>query len=155
MQGAGTESEAKVRLARIGYDTVLGALDDPTRAMLEHPNEVDVASRLTADQIASRRATIPQLAIVDVRGPGEVADGMIHGAINIQLATLLDGAAVLDKELPIVVYCAGGYRSSIAASTLRSLGFRDVSDIVGGYAAWRSHLSMSSGTVRPASTSHN
>lgn len=153
--GAGTESQSKVRLARIGYDTVLGALDDPTRAMLEHPNEVDVASRLTADQVASRRAALPHLAIVDVRGPGEVAEGMIDGAINIQLATLLDGAAALDKELPVVVYCAGGYRSSVAASTLRSLGFQDVSDIVGGYAAWRSHLSMSGGTVRPASTSHN
>jgi rhodanese-related sulfurtransferase len=40
-----------------------------------------------------------------------------------------------------VVYCAGGYRSSIAASTLRSLGFNDVSDIVGGYGAWKIHQS--------------
>ena len=151
--GAGTESEAKVRLARIGYDNVLGVLNDSTRMMLEHPNEVVVASRLTADQVASRREGIAQLAIVDVRGPGELADGMIDGAINIQLATLLDGAKALDKHVPTVVYCAGGYRSSIAASTLRSLGFRDVSDLVGGYAAWRSHLSMSGGTVRPASAS--
>lgn len=151
--GAGTESEAKVRLARIGYDNVLGALNDSNRMMLEHPNEVVLASRLTADQVASRREGIAQLVIVDVRGPGEVADGMINGAINIQLATLLDGAKALDKHVPMVVYCAGGYRSSIAASTLRSLGFQDVSDLVGGYAAWRSHLSMSGGTERPASAS--
>jgi rhodanese-related sulfurtransferase len=133
----GTEHEAKVRLARIGYDSVIGALVDPVRAMLEHPDHVQVASRLSAEQLESRRAVVPNLAIVDVRGPGEVGEGMVAGAVHLQLASLLQRASELDPAVPTVVYCAGGYRSSIAASTLRSLGFNDVSDIVGGYGAWK------------------
>ena len=79
--------------------------------------------------------------IVDVRGPGEVGEGMVTGAVHLQLASLLQRASELDPAVPTVVYCAGGYRSSIAASTLRSLGFNDVSDIVGGYGAWKIHQS--------------
>jgi hydroxyacylglutathione hydrolase len=133
----GTEHEAKVRLARIGYDSVIGVLVDPVRAMLEHPDHVQIASRLSAEQLESRRAVVPNLAIVDVRGPGEVGEGMVAGAVHLQLASLLQRASELDPAVPTVVYCAGGYRSSIAASTLRSLGFNDVSDIVGGYGAWK------------------
>ena len=119
--------------------------------MLEHPDEVATASRLTAERLASLRKELPDLVVIDVRGPGEIADGMIEGARHEQLATLLDHASTLDSAAPTVVYCAGGYRSSIAASTLRSLGFADVSDIVGGYGAWRSHQSLSGGTPRPSS----
>lgn len=137
----GTEHEAKVRLARIGYDSVIGALVDPVRTMLEHPDHVQIASRLSAEQLESRRAVVPNLAIVDVRGPGEIDEGMVGGAVHLQLASLLQRASELDPAVPTVVYCAGGYRSSIAASTLRSLGFNDVSDIVGGYGAWKVHQS--------------
>ena len=138
----GTEHEAKVRLARIGYDSVVGALVDPVRAMLEHPDHVQIASCLSAEQLESRRAVVPNLAIVDVRGPGEVDEGMVVGAVHLQLASLLQRASELDPAVPTVVYCAGGYRSSIAASTLRSLGFHDVSDIVGGYGAWKIYQSV-------------
>ncbi|MFM8530042.1 MAG: rhodanese-like domain-containing protein, partial [Ilumatobacteraceae bacterium] len=144
----GTETEAKTRLARIGYDNVLGALDDPQRVMLEHPDEVRVASRLTADQLAARRAA-GEVVVVDVRGPGEVEAGMIDAARHIQLASLLNRAGELNPVTPVVVYCAGGYRSSIAASTLRSLGFVDVSDIVGGYNAWHLHREHSGAIARP------
>jgi hydroxyacylglutathione hydrolase len=150
----GTETEAKTRLARIGYDNVLGALEDPHRAMLDHPDEVRVASRLTADQLVARRAA-GTVIIVDVRGPGEIEAGMIDSAQHIQLATLLDRAGELDAAKPMVVYCAGGYRSSIAASTLRSLGFVDVSDIVGGYNAWRLHREHSGAIVRPSGAPAN
>ena len=133
----GTETEARTRLARIGFDRVVGALDEPTLQMQRHPEVVAVASRLTATQLRERRRSVDGVVLVDVRGPGEVADGMIDGARHIQLASLLEGAKTLDPNSPTVVYCAGGYRSSIAASTLRSLGFTDVSDIVGGFGAWR------------------
>jgi hydroxyacylglutathione hydrolase len=53
------------------------------------------------------------------------------------MATLLDRHGELDPERPTVVFCAGGYRSSIAASTLRAAGFTDVSDLLGGYGAWQ------------------
>jgi rhodanese-related sulfurtransferase len=105
--------------------------------MQSHPDHVRVASRLTATQLRERLHTVESVVVVDVRGPGEVANGMIAGARHVQLASLLEGAKTLDPSAPTVVYCAGGYRSSIAASTLRSLGFVDVSDIVGGFGAWQ------------------
>jgi hydroxyacylglutathione hydrolase len=133
----GTEVEARTRLARIGFDRVAGALSEPTKQMQSHPDRVRVASRLTATQLRERLQTVEGVTVVDVRGPGEVANGMIGGARHVQLASLLESAKTLDPQAPTVVYCAGGYRSSIAASTLRSLGFVDVSDLVGGFGAWQ------------------
>jgi rhodanese-related sulfurtransferase len=85
-----------------------------------------------------RRADVVGLQLVDVRGPGEFRLGTISGAQHMELAALTRHLDQLDPRRPVVVFCAGGYRSSIAASTLRSRGFRDVSDIIGGYNAWSS-----------------
>jgi rhodanese-related sulfurtransferase len=133
---AGHELEGKNRLARIGFDRVIGYLDHPEQTMFEHRDDVRVASRLTAAAFAQRSAQIDGLQIVDVRNPGETAGGMIPGAINIPVRQLPDRVGELDPAAPTVVYCAGGYRSSVAASLLRQQGFGDVSDIVGGYTAW-------------------
>ncbi|MEK0415745.1 MAG: hypothetical protein RL352_1142 [Actinomycetota bacterium] len=133
----GTEVEARTRLARIGFDRVAGALSETTTQLRLHPEHVRIASRLTTTQLRERMQTVEGITVVDVRGPGEVANGMIDGARHVQLASLLEGAKTLDPKAPTVVYCAGGYRSSIAASTLRSIGFVDVSDIVGGFGAWQ------------------
>ena len=133
----GTEAEARTRLARIGFDNVLGALDDYVAAFIDHPDLVEQASRLSAEELAERRVSVPDLQVVDVRNIGEVAaSGTVPGAVNIPLAQLVARLGELDPAAPIVVYCAGGYRSSIAASTLRSNGFPDVSDLLGGIGAW-------------------
>ncbi|MGE0878320.1 MAG: rhodanese-like domain-containing protein [Acidimicrobiia bacterium] len=132
----GHEAEAKVRLARIGFDTVIGALEDPVRAFVEHPEHVTQLSRLSAAALSERIAARPDVVLVDVRNPGEVELGMIPGARHIGLPALLNRIDELDKNAPTVVYCAGGYRSAIASSLLRSHGFTDVSDIIGGYNAW-------------------
>ena len=133
---AGQELEGKNRLARIGFDRVIGYLDHPDRAMFEHQADVQIASRLTATAFGERASEIPDLRVVDVRNPGEIAAGMIPGAINIPVGQLPDRLGELDATRPTVVYCAGGYRSSVAASLLRQSGFVDVSDILGGYTAW-------------------
>jgi hydroxyacylglutathione hydrolase len=83
-----------------------------------------------------RQRTIPNLQVVDVRNPGEVANGMISDAIAIPVGQLPARVEELDPHRPTVVYCAGGYRSSVAASLLRHRGFSDVSDVRGGYNAW-------------------
>jgi len=134
----GHEHEAVIRLARIGFDTVIGALDQPLIAFMERPDLVAQASRLTAAEFDARRREVPHLQVVDVRGPSEVEHGTIDDAVTIQLPQLVDRLGELDPAVPTVVYCAGGYRSSIAASTLRAHGFTDVSDILGGYGAWLS-----------------
>lgn len=134
----GTEDEARLRLARIGFDDVLGALDEPMAGFAARPEVVERASRLSAEQLRDRIITLERLQIVDVRGPSEVEGGMVTGARQVQLPELVARLDELDPSVPTVVYCAGGYRSSIGASTLRAHGFDDVSDLLGGYGAWQS-----------------
>ena len=128
--------EGKNRLARIGFDKVIGYLADPYAQMFTHRDDVQVASRLTTNALGERIADVPELQIVDVRNPGEAAAGMIPGAVNIPVGQLPGRLGELDTRRPTVVYCAGGYRSSVAASLLRRRGFDDVSDVLGGYNAW-------------------
>ncbi|MFZ0833133.1 MAG: MBL fold metallo-hydrolase [Mycobacterium sp.] len=132
----GYELEGKNRLARIGFDRVIGYLAEPEKVMFEHQDDVQRASRLTANAFGERAAEIANLQVVDVRNPGELDAGMIPNAINIPVGELPDRVGELDASRPTVVYCAGGYRSSVAASLLRERGFADVSDILGGYTAW-------------------
>jgi glyoxylase-like metal-dependent hydrolase (beta-lactamase superfamily II)/rhodanese-related sulfurtransferase len=133
----GQELEGKNRLARIGFDRVIGYVANPLQVMFTHRDDVRVASRLTAKAFGGRAAAVADLQIVDVRSPGEVQDGTIPNAIAIPVGQLPSGLSALDPARPTVVYCAGGYRSSVAASLLRRNGFADVSDIVGGYGAWK------------------
>jgi glyoxylase-like metal-dependent hydrolase (beta-lactamase superfamily II)/rhodanese-related sulfurtransferase len=132
----GTELEAKVRMARVGFDRVDGALADPLRVLVEHPEVVEPSSRLTATEFETRRRDIPDLQVVDVRNPGETAAGAVPGAVIMPLPQLASRVDELDPTRPTVVYCASGYRSSIAASVLAAAGFDDVSDLLGGYEAW-------------------
>jgi hydroxyacylglutathione hydrolase len=132
----GFEMEAKTRLGRIGFDRVIGVLDQPLKAMLDNQQHVQTGSRLTVIDFTERQRTIPNLQVVDVRNPGEVANGMISDAIAIPVGQLPARVEELDPHRPTVVYCAGGYRSSVAASLLRHRGFSDVSDVRGGYNAW-------------------
>jgi len=132
----GTELEAKVRLSRIGYDRVVGYVDHLYAVFLQHPELVQVSSRLTVGAFDERRRTVPDLQVIDVRNAGEAQDGSIPGASNIPLPVLRDEMETLDPARPTVVFCAGGYRSSIAASLLRHAHFDDVSDVLGGYHAW-------------------
>ena len=133
----GHESEAKVRLARIGFDRVLGALEHPVDTFLNYPHLTERLSRLSAAALAERIRTVAELVLVDVRNPGEVELGTIPGARHISLPALLTSLHQLDPNAPTVVFCAGGYRSAIASSLLRAHGFTDVSDLVGGFTAWQ------------------
>jgi glyoxylase-like metal-dependent hydrolase (beta-lactamase superfamily II)/rhodanese-related sulfurtransferase len=132
----GFELEAKNRLARIGFDRVVGYLANSLAVMADNPDRMQPASRLTARAFDERRDDIEGLQLVDIRNPGEVQLGVISGAITIPVGQLPSRLDELDSTAPTVVYCAGGYRSSVAASVLREAGFDDVSDILGGYGAW-------------------
>ncbi|MBM7776121.1 glyoxylase-like metal-dependent hydrolase (beta-lactamase superfamily II)/rhodanese-related sulfurtransferase [Actinokineospora baliensis] len=117
--------ESRNRLARIGFDRVRG---------YTRPRPVRRAERLSAAELAE---VAPARQLVDVRGPGEVeATGTIPGAVLIPLPELVARLSELDPARPTVVFCAGGYRSSVAASTLRANGFADVADLAGGFSAW-------------------
>lgn len=133
--------EARLRLARVGVDEIAGALVDPCAALVTHAEMSVASSRLTAVAAAERAREVPSLQIVDVRSPGEHADGALPGAVNLPLPRLLSRMGELDPKRPVLVHCAGGYRSSAAASLLSAHGFDDVSDLIGGYGAWvEAHL---------------
>jgi len=136
---AGRGIEGKVRLARIGFDDVAGEVPDVERFLAERPDLAAVAHRLPVADVAAWLAEDPDLQVVDVRNPGEIADGdTVPGARHLPLPQLLDHLEELDPSRPTIVYCAGGYRSSVAASTLRAHGFTTVADLIGGYGAWAS-----------------
>ena len=127
----GHELEAKVRLARIGYDRVVGWCD--VADLEKSPQSVRQGSRLTAKDFVERRGSVMGLQVVDVRNEGEFKLGSVSGAQNIPVVQLPNRLFELDASRPTVVYCAGGYRSSIASSLLKRAGFVDVSDVLGGY----------------------
>ena len=133
---AGMVLEAKNRLARIGFDRVVGHLAEPLRAFEERPDEVMRSSRIDVHELERRLGSDDDLQLVDVRQPGETVNGIITGAIEIPLTRLNERLALLDAGRRTVVYCAGGYRSSIAASRMAAAGFTDVADLLGGYNAW-------------------
>ena len=131
--------EARTRLARIGFDNVIGHLPRPYGAMIAHPELTDRASRLTAEEFVRRRDDTPGLIVIDVRNQSETGSGTLEGSHVVPVARLRGELPNLadHKQAPIVTLCASGYRSSLAASLLRAAGFTDVSDVLGGYGALR------------------
>ena len=128
--------EAKVRLGtrriRPGHRTARR-----TRWCLRLETRRD-RDELSADHRAARRTSGARAAAPARRRarPGETAGGTLPGAREIPLAVLTDSLDGLDPAHPVVVYCASGYRSQVAASVLLDAGFADVSDLLGGYGAW-------------------
>jgi hydroxyacylglutathione hydrolase len=134
----GRENESAVRLGRIGFDNVAGYLQKGLQSLESRPDLVAFVERLSpqfaAELIASNQ---PPLA-VDVRAPREREQRHIGGSLSMPLNHLTQNLKALPKDRALVVYCAGGYRSSIAASLLKARGFDSVCEIAGGLAAWES-----------------
>lgn len=130
------EEEIVTRLARIGFDKVGGYLREPEGAFPALAQEMTQASRLTADELRSALAGAEPPLVLDVRNTAEREEGHIEGSLHIPLAELARRAAEIPADRPVVVHCAGGHRSSIAAGLLRHIGRTDVSDLLGGYGAW-------------------
>jgi len=131
----GREHESAVRLGRIGFDHVVGYLKDGLRSLESRPDLTATTERISAPLASERLVTGGPLA-VDVRSPREREEKSVPGSISVPLNHLLERVQELGKDRPLLVYCAGGYRSSIAASLLQHEGFTRVSEIAGGFAAW-------------------
>ncbi|MGQ0464944.1 MAG: MBL fold metallo-hydrolase [Sporichthyaceae bacterium] len=143
----GTEeecAEARVRLARVGVDQVTAQVSDLDE-LERSPDLVLASSRLTASAAADLLASGADVQVVDVRAPGEHAGGALPGAANICVTRLRTRLDELDRTKPVLVHCAGGYRSMAAASLLEANGFADVSDLIGGYGAWEALAPASAG----------
>ncbi|MFJ8582551.1 rhodanese-like domain-containing protein [Micromonospora sp. NPDC093277] len=134
------EEEIVVRLARIGFDRVVGYLREPEAAFLEMVADLARASRLTASELRAALDTAEPPVVLDVRNNGEREHGAVAGSLHVPIAELTRRIEEVPTDRPVVVHCAGGYRSSVAASVLRNAGRADVSDLLGGYGAWQAML---------------
>lgn len=135
----GREHEAATRLGRIGFDHVAGYLENGLKSLESRPDLTTHTERLSAQLAAERtegagRDKVPLM--LDVRTPRERAQKRISGSIGMPLNHLGERLSELPTGRPVLVYCAGGYRSSIAASLLQHHGRTEVSEIAGGIAAW-------------------
>ena len=135
----GHEHEAAMRLGRIGFDQVVGYLEGGLHSVESRPDLMTSTERLSAQVAADRVAAAPvgkAPVIVDVRAPGERQQKRIPGSVSIPLNHLTERFSELPSDRMLLVHCAGGYRSSIAASLLQRHGFTQVGEIAGGIAAW-------------------
>ena len=134
----GRENESAVRLGRIGFDNVAGYLRNGLQSLESRPDLVVFIERLSpqfaAELFASNQPPLP----IDVRAPREREQRHIEGSLSMPLNHLARDLKALPRDRPLLVYCAGGYRSSIAASLLKASGFDSVSEIAGGLVAWES-----------------
>ncbi|HTS29519.1 MAG TPA: rhodanese-like domain-containing protein [Bryobacteraceae bacterium] len=130
--------ESQLRLARVGVENVIGYLADGVVGWIRNGFELDYIPQITAQEFVElREQEGDRIAVLDVREPGEVSGGAVEHSTHIPLGELKSRARELDPEKLLVVYCRGGYRSSIATSLLRRAGFRDIANLTGGFDAWK------------------
>lgn len=127
----GTEQEAITRLARVGFDNVVGYLDGGFESWKNSGKEIDTVNRIPADEFA--KAFNENTKVIDVRKESEFAAEHVNNASFNTLSEINNWAKTLDKNEHFYIHCAGGYRSMIAASILNSRGIRNFSEIEGGF----------------------
>jgi glyoxylase-like metal-dependent hydrolase (beta-lactamase superfamily II) len=130
--------ESQMRLARVGLENVAGYLADGVTGWIKNGFELEYIPQVTAEEFAELRKQEPdQIAVLDVREPGELSGGVIENSVSIPLGELNARTGELDRDKLLVVHCKSGYRSSIATSLLRRAGFRNIANLIGGFDAWK------------------
>lgn len=127
----GKETEAVLRLARVGYENVKGYLQGGMFEWKKAAKPVSIVNSISADEFAK---TISNKNIIDVRNHGEWSSGIIENAKLIALGELEKKLHTLNKDHSYFIHCAGGYRSMMATSILQKNGFKNVTNVRGGIA---------------------
>lgn len=130
----GKEEETVMRLARVGYDFVVGYLDGGIEAWKKSSRELDSIDRINAEEFESK-VNLSEDLIVDVRKPGEFEAEHLENAISIPLDFINEQLSSFPKNKHFYMHCAGGYRSMIAASILKARGWNNFTEIAGGFNA--------------------
>ncbi len=129
----GKEKETLTRLSRVGFDNVLGYLDGGFEAWKSDGRDVDVVHRITPDEFSNLYNT--DIKVIDVRKVGEYSAEHVAKAYNRPLDVINDWFSTLDHKEHFFMHCAGGYRSMMAASILKSRGFTNFTEVAGGFTA--------------------
>jgi len=132
----GMEQEAVIRLSRVGFDNTLGYLEGGFNAWKAAGKEYDSISSISAETFKTRLEN-ETLHVFDVRKDSEYVSEHIDNAKNASLEFINEHLSEIPKDEPFYVHCAGGYRSVIAASILKSRGFHNLIDVQGGMKAIR------------------
>ncbi len=127
----GREEEVITRLARVGYDNVIGYLEGGFEAWKNSGAEVDFISSISVDEFNK----IENAQVLDVRRKSEYDSEHIVGAINVPLDYINESMSMINKEQSYYVHCAGGYRSVIFISILKTRGFENLINVEGGFTA--------------------
>ncbi|MFM7838650.1 MAG: rhodanese-like domain-containing protein, partial [Chitinophagaceae bacterium] len=130
----GREEEVITRLARVGYDHTIGYLKGGYAAWVQAGKETDSIQSITADELAALRKK-GEVNVLDVRKHSEYQSEHIREAENLPLDFINDSLAQIDRSKTYYVHCAGGYRSMIFSSILRSRGYNNLIDVKGGFKA--------------------
>jgi glyoxylase-like metal-dependent hydrolase (beta-lactamase superfamily II)/rhodanese-related sulfurtransferase len=131
----GREKEVVTRLARVGYDYVIGYLDGGFESWKNAGMETDAIQRVDAAEVGQRLQKGEHLNILDVRKASEHYSEHVLESENAPLDFINDSMAQVDKNKTYFVHCAGGYRSMIFASILRARGYDNLIDVRGGFKA--------------------
>ncbi len=129
----GKEEETVKRLARVGYDNVLGYLDGSFASWLNAGKTIDKIGRITADELVEQKTK--NKLVIDVRKPGEFEAEHLEDAVSAPLDFIYAELPKFPTNQPFILHCAGGYRSIIAGSILKMKGYNDFVDVIGGYNA--------------------
>jgi hydroxyacylglutathione hydrolase len=129
----GREEETVIRLARVGYDFAIGYLNGGFEAWKSENREVDTINSIPATEFIDIYKKDSNVSILDVRKTGEFLSEHIVDAINLPLDYINDGIASIEKNKTYYVHCAGGYRSMIYLSILKSRGYENLINIESGY----------------------
>jgi hydroxyacylglutathione hydrolase len=132
----GREQEAALRLGRIGFDHVKGYMNGGMESLAVRPDLVWPTERLSAPMVAEELAGPNPPLVLDIRNPREWAERHIERSVNVPLNHLQERLGEIPRDRRIAVHCAGGYRSSIAASILHQYGITNLIEMAGGLAAW-------------------
>lgn len=127
--------EARVRLARVGIDAERGYLGEGLSAWVRAGFELANIPQISAAELHEMLGQ-KQVQILDVRREAEWKAGHMANACLFPLDKFSSQLPVPEKELPIIVHCKSGYRSMIACSLLKKAGYRDVTNLTGGFDAW-------------------
>lgn len=128
----GEEEEAVTRLARVGYDNVIGFLNNGFQAWVEAEKDFDEIVSVSPEEFVEL-VDETELKILDVRKPGEYETSHVEGAITAPLDFINESMKLIDPEETYLVHCAGGYRSMIFTSILRARGYENLIDVAGGF----------------------
>ena len=131
---SGNEEESVTRLSRVGFDNILGHLKGGFEAWKSNGEEVDTVNRINAEQFASE-VKIGESKVIDIRKESEYAAEHVEDAYSRPLAYINDWVKDLNTDEHFYLHCAGGYRSMIAASILQARGYRNFTEIGGGFSA--------------------